>query len=1111
MFRQARYRSPFCVRAWLMAVVIVPLLFNTTPAAGQEADPFERKVSITVKDVPLRAALEGIAQAAGVKFGYSTTRLDMNKSVSVEADNAKLRDVLNTLLAPLRIVFKLDADNKTIFLSPVMQQTSKVKDDTSYTPSGTVLRVTGTVTDATTNEPMPGVSVLVKGTANGIATDVEGNYTIEVADNGVLIFSFIGYKNREETIAARSSVNVTMESDEKTLSTLVVNAGYYNVLDKEKTGSISRVSSEVIERQPVVNPLQAMQGRMPGVQITQYTGMPNGGFQVRIRGTNSLANGLEPLYIIDGVPFAPDKITNQGMQLYGRRWEQGVEQINGQSALTSINPNDIESIEVLKDADATAIYGSRGSNGVVLITTKRGKPGKVKLRLDAKSGVSMVTNRVEMLNTEQYLAIRNQAIINDGASAPRVDEYDINGTWDQTRYTNWQDVLLGGTAQMTDINASISGGSKETQFTFGVGYNKQGVVFPGNKNAKRFSTNFSVSHKTADEKFRARFGTNYSINDSNLLAFDLAPIALRLVPNAPNLYDVNGELNWENSTWINPLAYLQQSYTSITYNLLTNAELSYTLAKNLVIKSTFGLNDVRVDDQQIDPSTAYRPIEKRTPANSSLSTSNGAMRSWIIEPQVSYEVAIGRGRLNVLVGGTYQNLETTTDRKSYMGFPSNVLITNPNAASNTTSSFVGYALYKYAATYGRFNYAWNDKYFINLTGRRDGSSRFGPGNKFATLGAIGAAWIFSNESFVKTHLPVLSFGKLRASYGHTGNDQIGNYQYVNTYATVSQYQNVATLQPRRLFNPDYSWEVNKKMEAAFELGFFNDNVLLTTAWYRNRTSNQLINYQLPGTTGFTSVLMNFPAVVQNTGLEVEINTTNVSRGEFSWTSSFNITFPRNKLVSFEGLESSSYANQYAIGKPLTIKKLYRFEGINPETGLYDVDDVNNDGQFTPADRVMTMNYAPFYYGGLNNSISFKGIQLDIFFEYAYLQRDAPMGAYFGGYFDSFYGLGNVPVTALQGTRWTEHGDEAQKQRYTRLSRPNVYESDLIIDNIHRIRLKNVALSYQLPANWIRTIQCRLYTQLQNLFTITDYKGLDPETGESMPLLMTFVAGVQLSF
>ena len=814
-------------------------------------------------------------------------------------------------------------------------------------------QITGVVKDA--SGVLPGVTVTIKGKPGGTTTDEKGQYSIAAVEGDVLVFSFIGYATVTMAVTTARTINVAMQEDATALKEVTVNAGYYTVKDSERTGSIAKVTAKDIEKQPVTNVLAAMQGRMAGVNITQTTGTPGGGFEIQIRGQNSLRwEGNNPLYVIDGVPYSSDPI--------GTGINSSV--LPGQpSPLNSINPDQIESIEVLKDADATAIYGSRGANGVVLITTKKGKAGKTQFTANVSRATGNVTRFMDLMNTEQYLAIRNEAYANDGVPIPDY-AYDVNGTWDPNRYTDWQKELMGGTAEITNVQTSLSGGSAQTQFLLSSNFNKQTTVLPKDFAYKKANVHLSVTHESADKKFGSTLAVGYTVQDNNQPRVDMMREALTIAPNAPALYQADGSLNWENNTFNNPLRNLEGKYLAKTYDFIANGLFTYQLPYGFQLQSNLGYTRLTNKENTLNPSTRYNPAYGLGPAFSSHIASSTDRESWIAEPQLNWNHAFGKGKLNVLVGSTFQSQTGNRLVQYAAGFTSNSLINDLASATNLYTFVSQETEYKYQAFYGRLNYNWQDKYIVNLTGRRDGSSRFGPGKQYANFGAVGAAWLFSKEKLLKDNT-ILSFGKLRTSYGITGSDQIGDYQYLDTYASSgANYDGVVGLEPTHLFNPSFGWETNKKFEVALETGFLKDRVFFTLGWYDNRSSDQLTGVPLPGTTGFTSIQANLNATVQNTGLELTLRTVNFQQKDFSWTSNFNLTVAKNKLLSFPDLESSTYANQYIIGQSLSIQKVYHYTGVDPQTGVYTFEDVNGDGILSSTDDKKTIvDFNPKYYGG----------------------------------------------------------------------------------------------------------------------------------------------------
>jgi len=962
--------------------------------------------------------------------------------------------------------------------------------------------VSGIVSDA--SGPLPGVIVAVRGTERSVVSDGDGKYSIAATVGDTLIFSFIGYKEIEQPVTAAVH-NAELSEDSLQLEQLTINAGYYSVKDKEKTGSIARITAKDIESQPVVSALATMQGRMAGVSVTQTTGVPGGGFSIQIRGQNSLrAAGNAPLYIIDGVPYSSESIgsgTTSG--IFGAMT----------SPLNSINPDNIASIEVLKDADATAIYGSRGANGVVLITTKKGKEGKTSFSVNYSHGISEVASFIDLMDTRQYIEMRKEAYQNDGITEYPPFAYDVNGTWDQDRYTDWQETLIGGTAQYTGLNATVSGGDSRNQFLLSGNILRQTTVFPGDFTYRKGNMHAQASHESTDKRFRADFSAIYTAQDNNQPYMDLTRQALSLAPNAPALYDAEGNLNWENGTFGNPLSILEGKHRSNTYDLLSNATLSYRLAEGLIAKTALGYSDLRHEESSTAPSSMFNPAFGIGSEYSILFINNATRRSWIVEPQLTWKQDIGELGLQLLAGTTFQEVKSAALQQTAMGFPSDALIYNLGAASSVTVNSNNKAEYRYQAFFGRANLNWKGRYILNITGRRDGSSRFGPGRQFANFGAVGAAWIFSDEGFSQG-LPWLSFGKLRISYGTSGNDQIGDYQFMDTYASNGvPYQGVIGLEPTRLYNPDFGWEENKKFEAAVEMGFFKDRLLVTGALFRNNSSSQLVGIPLPGTTGFSSVQANLDAVVRNQGIEFTIKSVNFESKNFSWITSFNFTRLSNKLVSYPDLANSSYAQQLVIGRPLNIQKVFEYTGINPVTGLYEFRDFNGDGRITaPEDRQATADLNPSYYGGLENTFKLGGLELGFLFQFVKQQN--------WNYLSSFGlpGIMENQPSELAG-RWQQEGTAATYQQYSSGANAAATEafshfrqSNAAISDASFIRLKNISISYSLPEEWLPKLTCRIFIQGQNLLTITDYKGADPEyRNNGLPPLRTITTGLQVNF
>ncbi|WP_240643038.1 SusC/RagA family TonB-linked outer membrane protein [Sinomicrobium pectinilyticum] len=1002
--------------------------------------------------------------------------------------------------------YEYTADKTVIF--------SKIKDSPSSQPDNRSvirqLRVTGTVTDPN-GAPLPGVNIVVKDARHGTMSDEDGSYSVLVNATDVLTFSFVGFKKVELAVDGREVIDVQMEEDVMSLEGVEVNAGYYTVKEKEKTGSISRITARDIETQPVTNVLGAAIGRMPGVMITQNTGVPGGGFTVQIRGQNSLRTDPEanqPLYIVDGVPFTATYIGGSISNM-----------MVGANPLNNINPSDIESIEVLKDADATAIYGSRGANGVVLITTKQGygKEGKTRVDIDIQSGIGKVADFLDLLNTEQYLEMRREAFANDGMEPTEANAPELL-LWDQNRENNWQKELIGGTAYITNLQASVLGGNDRTSFRLGGGLYKETTVYPGDLGYKRMSGQFNLNHWSKDRKFQMILALNYVSDKNNLSYNDLTRYAILAPPNTPEFLDANNELSWPDGVSTNPYAFLRQKYKVSIRNLISSLQLNYQIVPGLYLKTRLGYTTLDRDEVQTNPKSTFHP----TSTTQSYTRFNDAnIKTWNVEPQIEYIKNFGHGKLSVMVGGTFQEDIKQNTRFEATGFSNEALLETIEAASDITviPNLSNDIQYRYHAVFGRVNYTLKDRYILNLTGRRDGSSRFGPDKRFANFGAAGAAWIFSNENFLENS-SFLSFGKLRGSYGVTGSDRIGDYGYLDSWG-VSQYPYLGEsgLEPTGFFNPDYAWERNVKLEGGLELGFLNDRIFIQVGYYHNRSDNQLLRMPLPSSVGFSSVQANLPATVQNTGWEFEFNSTNIKNRDFTWSSAFNLTVPRNKLIDFPGIENTSYVNQYEVGKSLYVQKLYHFLGVDAETGVYQFQDVNDDGMMSPTDDYQGIKeITQDFYGGLQNSFSYKGWQLDVFFQFV---RQTGRN-YIPSFLTPGYRMNNQPSVVMD--RWQNPGDITDIQQFAQsFASPaflayfsDLSNSDAIVSDASFIRLKNVSFSYTLPKKYIQKIglnNCRFYIKGQNLLTITDYLGMDPENQNIsfLPPLRRILGGIQLSF
>lgn len=1082
-----------------------------------------QQVTYQGKGVPLTKVFSVIKEQTGYLFFYSPDELKLATPVTCDWRDLPVGQVLENLFLSQPLSYEVEGTTVVVSRRVGVERVPVVRDTV---PAGKVIH--GRVIADSTGEPLLGASVQVKGSGKGTTTDKDGQFELKnVASNVVIIVSFAGHESKEIRLGGKSSITVTLKHKETSLLEFVVSKGYYSTTEKLNTGDATTVKAEVIGEQPVTDPMLALEGRVPGLYIQQTSGIPGAYSTIRIMGQNSIANGNDPLYIVDGVPYSSKSLTTDLMN-GGAVGNPLTSQPNGTglglSPFNALNPDDIESITVLKDADATAIYGSRGANGVVLIYTKHGKAGSTKVDVNVYTGVSQVTRKMQLLNTQQYLEMRHEAFRNDGLS-PKSTDYDINGVWDTTRYTNWQKALISNPAHFSNAQLNISGGNANTQFVAGGGYSFQGMVYPGNNSDKKASAHFNLTHASDNQRFRLALSGIFTTDDNSIPGLDLTKDVV-LPPDAPALYKADGTLNWQvysgTATWgsgtdSNPLQYLFEQSFSYGTNLMGSLNLDYELFPGLQLKDNMGYTMAQMNQTQLYPAVEAAAPPGNVSADSYNESSVSLYKNWIIEPQLSYQRHIAAGSFDALIGSTFQQDVRSSTSQYASGFTSDALINNPMNASFYELVGNEYTLYHYSALYGRIAYNWQDKYLVNLTARRDGSSRFGDSKRFGNFGAVGLGWIFSNEPFVKDGFTWLSIGKLRASYGLTGNDQISDYQFLSTYMTNSStYAGITGLYPSRIANPYYGWEVVKKLQFGLDLGFLKERILVSGVYYRNRDGNQLVGYPLPLVTGFSSVIANFPALVQNSGAEITLSTINIKTSNFSWSTSLNLTVPTNKLISFPNIQNTSYANTYKVGQSLYGKFLLSYSGVNPRNGVYSFYSAKYKTDTThpsyPADEVYSKPITQSYYGGLSNKFTYKGFQLDVFLQFVKQLGD--------NYVVSFAAPGtsgkNEPVAVL--SRWQQPGDITNIGRFSTISAANPYgylgQSNYILSDASFIRLKNVALSYQLPAFWVKRARLqnvRIYFQAQNLLTFTKYAGMDPETGGlNLPPLRTITGGIQVN-
>lgn len=1073
------------------------------------ATTFGQKVTLRQNAISLNQVFNILEKQTGYTVMYTTESLNDELKINTNFNETPLEEAIKTIIKDLPISYTIKG--KAIVLQRVEKNIlEKIVNVFSN------IDVSGRLVDKDGN-PISGATITVKGTNRTVLSGSTGFFSLSnVDEKNILTISYVGYVALEIPVQ-KNLGNIVLNAADSKLEEVEINAGYYTVTDRGRTGNIIKITSTTIEKQPILNPLQALQNRIPGIQITQTTGVAGGGFNVLIRGRSSINTqvGNNPLYIIDDVIYPSTALggNNQANAF-------GIARID---PLSTINPNDIESIEILKDADATAIYGSRGANGIILIKTKRGKAGDIKINGVFTQGFSQVAKKVNLLKTSEYIEMRMEALKNDGLSPSTID-YDINGNWDKNKYTDWQKEIIGGTANTSVASLNISGGNDKVNYLIGGNYYNEGTVLPGNFGFSRIGLRSNINFGSFKDRVNLNFTSTYNHTTNSQLGFD--PTAnILLAPNQPDPYNQYGQLNWANNTvYANPMASFLNSNKIGIDNMIVNATLSYRLLDNLSFKISSGYNLLKYEDFIKNSFASISPARNPTSASRRSSFSNSSINSWTAEPQLNFKTKIGLGHLDALAGLSFQESINQSRGLDATNFASDELLDNILSAGSITASAATYTQYRYSAVFSRINYSLADKLFVNLTARRDGSTRFGKDKQFANFGAIGAAYLFSEERFIKNALPFISLGKIRASYGVTGNDQIGDYKYLQLYTSSGIYQNTSTLSPT-LGNADYGWETNKKGEIALQLNLFKYKVNFEISYYNNRSSNQLIGDPLPPSTGNGTIIANRPATVQNTGLEFATNFNLIKNKNWRWTSGINLTIPKNKLLSYPGIENSADAVNFVVGQPLSIVRIYNSKGVSRQTGLYEFEDKNNNGTnlFDDGDRYLQKFIGQYFYGGFQNSLRYKNLTLDFLisftkqngFNYLNSIQSVP-----GNWSANSYPASNQPTAALD--RWRQAGDNSSAQKFsTSLDADDAFYNAIIygglnVSDASYARLKNLSLSYAIPNEWLaksHISNASISITGQNVFTITNYIGLDPETMDlrRLPPLRTFAMSINLTF
>jgi len=1121
----------------LMAVIFYSISFANNTIA-QEL--LKKEISIQVESVEIKKILSQIEQQADVKFVYTTQSIESQKKVSVRASGFPLSKVLDDLFLPMNVGYKV-VGNRII-----LQRRSKVEFSTP--PTSVILdrQITGTVKDDN-GETLPGVSILIKGSTSGTTTDVNGNFALDVKDdNAVLTFSFVGYIGQDVKVGSNTFLDILLQTDTKSLEELVV-VGYGEQSRKKLSTAISKVSGKDINQLPVALSGDALAGMASGVQVQSGAGgIPGEPPVIRIRGIGTLGASNDPLFVVDGYPLP------------------------NATEFSRINVADIESIEILKDAASAAIYGSRAANGVVMVTTRRGKIGTPSFNFSTYSGIQQTGRRMEVMNKMEYLKYAQDARKAAGLSVP-----DAYQNPDQLPDTDWQDEIFR-TAPMTKFELSARGGSENVKYSVSGSYLKQDGTMRGTDfglYTLRTNIDADLSRKL---KMGVNFAPSYTVRNMQPTpqspgGWGYSPIyTSMLMPPVVSVRLPNGDYGQNNLMphtqygfsevgVYNPLAILELNQNkNQTFSFQNNLFLELELAQGLKLRSQGGAligtssQEAYIPSNLANSTSPFANITTPSLAGIASSAQSSRYVDWVWENNLTYQKRISDdhnfGAMLLYSLQKYKSYSTGTSGR--VGSFTNDLVKNPSASSDQVGT-VSYGLNSFISYAARINYDYRDKYLFSASVRSDGSSRFGPENRFGVFQSYSAGWRISEESFMQNQ-QVFSELKLRASYGETGNANIGDFTWISGMAT-SNYnfgnQRIPGASPSGFMNRNLTWEKNRQLNFGIETGLLKDRIYLTVDLYNKRTHGMLFAKELPALVGYATSFQTNIGEIENKGIEFDLSTKNL-RGPLTWTTSLNFSFNKTKAISLGGRESLNelagtpgWNNVYRIrvGEPLGDFYGFIIDGViknaeqlnaNPQwagstVGSYQIRDVNNDGEINELDRTHLGNGFPRSIFGITNQLNFKEFDLSFILQ-GVLGNSIINGA--GRHTELWAGRFNTVKDMVDNYFDPENPDRDVKYGSVGVRSGFSTAGDLHSYAVYKgdfLRLRNMTLGYTLKPEALQQIRLksvRVYATAQNLFTITKYPGFNPEPSQygntvyqpgsdqaTYPVSRSYMLGVNIGF
>ncbi len=1110
----------------ILCLTLSPLMASTSEAQVKSID--EVHLKLEKSSYSLLQLFQEIERKTEFKFFYTQQVIKNSPSLTSINSSGSVEEHLMQVAKQTNLRFK--QVNNTISVIPVSNQTQEL-----ITKEIQLATIVGTVTD-NTGAPMPGVTIVVQGTTTGTVTDIDGKYSIEASEGQVLVFSFIGFQTTSRVVGTSSVLDVRLSEDENNLQEVVV-IGYGTIQKKDITGSVSAINADKIKDQQVPSLDLALAGQMAGVVVTQATGAPGGGASVRIRGAGSLSAGNEPLYVVDGFPVTND-----------------FDQRN--NPLNTINPADIDNIQVLKDASATAIYGSRGSNGVILITTKSGKTGTSRIDFNVSSGVQQVEKYVDVLNAREFAIYaneaRNNAWVNSGPNRFPTDPNSVRGN--NVMYllpevfqnpdalgegTNWQKEIFR-TARMNNYQLNFSGGNDKTKYFVSAGYlDQQGVII--NSDLKRYSFRVNVeSQMNKRVKVGANITPTYTFSNQSLAEgnWQGGGIIQSAITAAPHLtpYDADGNYTKVTGQGIglsevdNPVKIAREYFHQQgTLRLLGTAFAEFSLVDNLKFKTLVG-GDIRNFREDIFSNSLINPNSVNPTKPAVGTNASSQTRNWLAEFTLSYAKSFGKHNVDAVLGYTAQNELQDINRITGTNFP-NDNIKTINAAGLITSAFNTKEEWSLLSYLARVNYNFDDRYLLTATFRQDGSSRFGADSRWGFFPSVSLGWRISEENFM-SDVSWISELRLRASTGLTGNNFIANYGAIGLTSPENYIFGLNGgvvnngIRLSNIPNTRLGWETNRQTDIGLELGILQNRFYLSADYYQKRTSDLLLNVPVPTLTGYTTALQNVGEIL-NKGLEFTVTSRNTV-GAFKWTTDLNISTNQIRVealgpdgspiisrqatsasapthITQIGSEPGSYFGYQVIGvyqnqQDIDSSPVIRNGNgtVQSKPGQLKFADINGDGVINASDRTILGSPFPDFTYGMTNTFNYKN------FDFAFTLQGVQGFEVLNmarRYYGNYSGTYNVLRSTANG--WKSEADPGDgvspqiNRNFNSLAGSNVVNNvtSLFVEDGSFLRIRNITLGYNLPQASLEKLKlssARLSFTVQNAYTFTKYEGFNPE-------------------